>query len=131
MIGTKVSQSKEAYCIYNKAQMKMISFRQALHVKQLLILITAARTYLGLKEAFPFAVIGHLIRKAENSQGHRDKASKGTTGEFTVHRLSGAFANDLKSETEAGTHNMELVVLVVTRDKQKQRRDGDGQPDER
>lgn len=102
----------------------MISFKQALHFKQLLILITAARTYLGLREAFPFTVIGHLIRKGR-------KQSRTQSGAFRVQRLSGAFANDLKSETEAGAHNMELVVLVVTRDKQKQRRDGVAQPDVR
>lgn len=40
--------------IYVKAPMKIISFKQALHFKQLLILITAARTYLGLKLRYFF-----------------------------------------------------------------------------
>lgn len=38
--------------IYIKEPIKIISFKQALHFKQLLILITAARTYLGLKGSF-------------------------------------------------------------------------------
>lgn len=38
--------------IYIKAPMKIISFKRALHFKQLLVLITAARTYLDLKGSF-------------------------------------------------------------------------------
>lgn len=55
----------------------MISFKKALHFKQLLILITAARAYLGLKGAFPFTVIGHLIRKGRKQSRTQRQSIRG------------------------------------------------------
>lgn len=64
----------------------MISFKQALHFKQLLILITAAGTYLGLRGAFPFTVIGHLIKKGRKQSRTQRQSIKGVNVAFTVHK---------------------------------------------